>query len=72
MNTQSFIFRRGGGREGLTLIKVVLENFPTYYLFLFKAPMGVVDALENKCGADPYGKVMTPSLKSIGYHGINS
>ncbi|XP_023729445.1 uncharacterized protein LOC111877144 [Lactuca sativa] len=34
-----------GGR--LTLIKSVLGNLPTYYLLLFKAPMGVLEKLEK-------------------------
>lgn len=34
-----------GGR--LTLIKTVMGNLPTYYLSLFKAPLGVVEELEK-------------------------
>lgn len=34
-----------GGR--LTLVKAVLENLPTYYLSLFKAPVKVIDGLES-------------------------
>lgn len=34
-----------GGR--VTLIKAVLENIPTYYLSLFKAPVTVLDGLER-------------------------
>lgn len=34
-----------GGR--VTLIKAVLESFPTYYLSLFAAPLKVVDGLES-------------------------
>ena len=34
-----------GGR--VTLIKSVLENLPTYYLTLFKAPKKVIEKLEG-------------------------
>ncbi|XP_023743189.1 uncharacterized protein LOC111891376 [Lactuca sativa] len=34
-----------GGR--LTLIKSVLSNLPTYYLSLFRAPVGVIEELEK-------------------------
>ena len=36
-----------GGR--LTLIKVVLGNLPTYFLSIFRSPIGVVDILERIC-----------------------
>lgn len=34
-------------RRRLTLIKAVLGNLPTYYMSLFRAPIGVIEKLEN-------------------------
>ena len=58
-----------GGR--LTLLKAVLGNLPTYYLSLFKAPVGVIESLERSEGVS-YGGGLEIVLKFIGYRGRES
>ncbi|GJR41225.1 RNA-directed DNA polymerase, eukaryota, reverse transcriptase zinc-binding domain protein [Tanacetum coccineum] len=52
----------------LTLIKVVLGNLPTYFLLIFRAPIGVVDILERirRQGGLRIGSIRAKNLSLIG------